>query len=206
MTKSQPVLGSGRLNKKDWLVAREIVRKENVQARVDDTLGFLLKRKKYGVRCSHCRDWDTDEITNSDCPYCFGVGILGGYYPGIEFSMKLADNWNRKLAIGPPPQGVNTDIVKQARVVLYPTFDTRDIWVRTDNDERYIIDSWTCIASYKGLQLIATAVLKLAPVTDIVYSVPIEEVPATVSGGAEGDDSPAPCGPPKGLNSSYEDW
>jgi len=203
--KSDPVLGSGRLAKRDWLVAREIVRKERVQLRVDGTDGFLLKRKKYGVRCSRCTDWDTKEVTDSDCPYCFGTGILGGYYPGVEFTVKLEDNWNRKLSIGPPPQGVNANIVKQARVILFPTIDTRDIWVRADNDERYIVDSWTCIASYKGLQLIATTVLKLAPATDIVYSVPLEEAPVA-AGGAEGDDSPEPLGSTAGLDSSYEDW
>jgi hypothetical protein len=203
---SKPVLGSGRLNKRDWLRAREIVRKENLQSTIDDTDGFLLKRKKFGVSCPHCRDWDTGEITDSDCPYCYGVGILGGYYPGVMFSMDIDANWSRRLTVGPPPQGVNSNIVKQARCTLYPSLDTKDIWVRADNDERYIIDKWTCVASYRGLQLVAMATLKLAPVTDIVYSVPIEPVPSDGQGSEGNGASPEPCGPTKGLKSSYEDW
>lgn len=205
VTKSVPVLGSGRLAKKDWLIAREIIRKEFVDAKRSDTYGFLLKRKKFGVQCPYCTEWDTKEVTNSDCEYCYGVGILGGYYPGVEVTIGLEDNWNRKLDFGAPPQGLNSNIVKQARVVLYPTIDTRDIWVRSDNDERYVVDSWTCVASYKGVQLIGNVTLKLAPVTDIVYSVPLEDVSAD-TGGTEGIVSPEPCGPTKGLNSSYENW
>jgi len=205
VVKSQPTLGSGRLSKKDWLVAREIIRKEALQDKRDAVTGFLLKRKKYGVACPHCLDWDTKEVTDSDCQYCFGTGILGGYYPGVIFHVGLDDNWNRKLQIGPPPQGTHSEIDKKARVALYPMIETRDVWVRADNDERYVIDSWTCIASYRGLQLIANAVLKLAPATDIVYSVPIEEVPVPV---VEPVDpvSPEPYSPTKGLDSSYEDW
>lgn len=205
VVKSAPVRANGRLNKKDWLVAREIIRKEQVQARVEDAFGFLLKRKKFGQACPHCRDWDTKEIIDSNCPYCYGVGIIGGYYPGVQYSVTMEANWNRKLNVGQPPQGMHSNIVKQGRVTLYPSIDTKDIWVRGDNDERYIIDSYTVVASYRGLPLIAMATLKLAPATDIVYSVPIEDAPTTPA--AEGGDSPAqPCDVRKGLNSSYEDW
>lgn len=201
---SAPTLGSGRLNKKDWLRAREIIRKENLQAKIDDTPGFLLKRKKFGVACPNCRDWDTKDIVDSNCPVCFGVGIVGGYYPGIMYSVELNAQWARRLNLGSPPKGLNSDSIKLARVIMYPVIDTKDVWVRVDNDERYIIDSYQLVADMKGVPLVAMATLKLAPATDIVYSVPIEEVPAT--NGSEGDGGPEPCDVTKGLRSSYEDW
>ena len=94
--------------------------------------------------------------------------------------------------------------------MLFPSIDTKDIWVRADNDERYIIDSYEVVASYRGLPLVANATLKLAPATDIVYSVPIEEAPEVVvsegDDGAGGGASPETCGPTKGLDATYEDW
>jgi len=204
VTKSQPTLGSGRLDKKDWLRAREIVRKEYLKLKVDGTDGFLLKRKKFGIQCPRCLDFDTRDVSDSDCPLCYGVGILGGYYPGIVYPADFNAQWTRRLNVGNPPQGMNSDITKAARCVLYPVIDTRDVWVRADNDERYIIDKYDVVASYRGMALVAMATLKLAPATDIVYSVPIEDAPAELD--AEGTESPAACDVRKGLNSTYQDW
>ena len=49
--KSQPVRANGLLPRKDWLVAREIIRKEYLQQKYDGTQGFLLVRKKFGRAC-----------------------------------------------------------------------------------------------------------------------------------------------------------
>jgi hypothetical protein len=195
---SMPTLGSGRLDKKDWLRAREIVRKEYLQMRIDGIQGFLLKRKKFGVACPNCLEYDTREVVDSDCPICYGVGIVGGYYPGIMFPMREVSTVDRRLNVGQPPQGMNSDITEQFRCVLYPVIDTRDVWVRADDDARYIVDKYNVSASYRGLSLVAVATLKLAPATDIVYSVPIE--------GGSSSAQVAACDVRKGLNSSYEDW
>ena len=196
---SQPTLGSGRLNKRDWLRAREIIRKEHLQGKFDDTFGFLLKRKKFGVKCPNCLDYDTREVVDSNCEICYGVGIVGGYYPGVEYSVELDAKWTRRINAGQPPQGTNSNIVKTARVVMYPVIDTKDIWVRSDNDERYVIDKYEVVASYRGLALVAIATLKLAPATDIVYSVPVE-------GGSSSGSPVQSCDVRKGLRYSYENW
>jgi len=204
VTKSMPVRANGRLDKKDWLKAREIVRKEYLNFKVSGTDGFLIKRKKFGVACPRCLEFDTREVTDSDCPICYGVGIVGGYYPGVMYPVILNAQWNRKINAGNPPKGTSSDITKPARVVLYPAIDTKDIWVRADNDERYIVDSYTVVASYRGLPLVAMATLKLAPTTDIVYSVPIEPTPADET--VEDNESPMVPEVRRGLNSQYQDW
>jgi len=201
---SPPVRANGRLNKHDWLVAREIIRKEYLQAKIEDTAGFLLKRKKFGVQCPNCLDWDTEEVADSNCKVCFGVGLVGGYYPGSVFTFSLDANWKRRITAGQPPKGTSSDITKNARCTLFPSIDTKDIWVRADNDERYTIDGYTVVASYRGLPLVGMATLKLAPATDIVYSVPIEADPAAEV--PEGNDSPETPPALQGLNASYEDW
>lgn len=66
---SYPERASGLLDKKDWLYAREIVRKELLQqTKVDGIQGILLKRKKFGIGCTSCLEWDTREITDGACP------------------------------------------------------------------------------------------------------------------------------------------
>lgn len=198
--KSQPQTAIGRLDRKDWLRARDIVRREHLQLRkVDGTAGFLLKRKKFGIACTRCRDWDTDEITDGDCPICYGTGIVGGYYPGIEFYVRPRGGWTRRINLATPPRGTNADIIDDGnRCVLYPLVDTRDVWVEADADARYIIDGYEVLVDYKGLPLVASLKMALAPGSHIVYSVPIEKQLSS--------SSEEPCGATKGLAASDTDF
>jgi len=205
--KSMPQRANGRLDRKKWLVARDIIRREYLQQRkvVGGTKGFLLKRKKFGRACPVCLDWDTKEVRDSDCPVCYGTGFEGGYYPAIEYWITTDANWNRKIVSGQPPRGTSSDIDKTGRCILYPVIDTRDVWVRADNDERYIIDGYGIISEIASVPLIAQARIKLAPATDIVYSVPLTPTPSSSSVSSQQSDG-VQCGVDSGLDSSYEDW
>lgn len=199
--KSQPTQANGGLDRKSWLRARDIVRREHLQQRrIDGTQGVLLKRKKFGVRCPQCLDHDTNEVTDSECPICYGTGLVGGYYPAVEFWFTLPANFNRRLTIAQPPRGMHGDKDLQgARCVLYPQIDTRDIWVQAATDERYVIDSYQVVAEIRGLPLVAMAQLRLAPATDIVYSIPLE--------GPSASSVSEPVAEVRhGLDSDYEDW
>lgn len=202
--KSQPVRANGVLDRRDWLVAREIIRKEYVQQKYEGTRGHLLVRKKFGQACPRCLDWDTKEVTDSDCPTCYGTGLVGGYYPAVPYTITVDGGWNRRIVDGDPPRGTASDIVKRGRVILYPAIDTRDVWVRGDNGERYIVDNYTVIAQIKSLPLVAQATIKLAPMTDIVYSIPLVPNPSSsLSSISSGGQT---CDVNSGLDSSYEDW
>lgn len=201
--KSQPTSAIGRLDRKDWLRARDIVRREHLQQRkVDGTAGFLLKRKKFGVKCTRCTEWDTSEITDSNCPICYGTGIVGGYYPGVEFYLTPTGGWDRKINVATPPRGTNADITDGGnRCMLYPLVDTKDIWVEADADARYIIDSFKVLAEYKGLPLVGSLKMSLAPGSHIVYSVPIEKQLSS-----ESSDSEEACGATTGLAAGETDF
>ena len=199
---SYPSAATGNLSKKDWLIAREIIRKELLQqSKIDGTLGFLLKRKKFGVSCTNpaCLEWDTREVTDSNCPICYGTGIVGGYYPGIEHYFTFNPGTKRRINAGQPPRGVHSDINDSVRSILYPNIDTRDVWVNVGSDQRYIVDSYDVIVDMKSVPLVGTVHLKLAPATDVVYSVPIEGTPPL----EEPPVSEQPDGVRKGLNATY---
>jgi len=205
--KSMPTRANGQLDSRNWLKARDIIRREYLQQRkvIGGTKGFFLKSKKFGRACPICLDWDTKEVRNSDCAICYGTGFVGGYYPAIEFWITTEANWNRKIVSGQPPSGTSSNIKKAGRCVLYPVIDTRDVWVRADNDERYIFDGYTVIAEIASVPLIVQARINLAPATDIVYSVPL--IPTSSSSSMSSQSSgEVQCGVDSGLESSYEDW
>lgn len=205
--KSEPVGTFGRLEKSDWLKARDIVRREYLQQqKIEGTQGFLLKRKKFGVRCQRCTDWDTHEVTDSNCPICYGTGLVGGYYAGVEYWMTLQSNWNRRINVATPPRGTNADTNKAARCIFYPPIDTKDIWVRADNDRRYIIDNYTSIAEMRGVPLVVMAQIRLAPASDVIYNVPIEGTPTSSSSSSSSSSGTPSCDVRAGLDAQYEDW
>jgi hypothetical protein len=104
-------------------------------------------------------------------------------------------NWPRKVNAATPPRGTNEDIVDEGnRCILYPLIDTRDVWVQANSNARYVIDSYTVAAAYKGVPLIGMAKLSLAPESDIIYTVPLEGQSSSSS--VSGDDN---CGATKGL-------
>lgn len=199
--KSQPTQANSGLGRKDWLRARDIVRREHLQQRkIDGIEGLLLKRKKFGVECPECLDHDTREVTNSECGVCFGTGIVGGYYPAIEFWFTNTPGIRRRVTNAAPPRGKHADAVEDgARCVLYPQIDTKDVWIAAGTDDRYIIDGYRVVAAIRGLPLIATVQLKLAPATDIVYAIPLE-------GPSLSSRSEPVAEVRRGLSSDYEDW
>lgn len=204
--KGEPIGTFGRLAKHDWLRARDIVRREYLQQReIEGTAGFLLKRKKFGLRCDVCAEWDTKEVTDSDCPNCYGTGLVGGYYAGVEYWMTLNADWKHRINVATEPRGTNKDIIKAARCIFWPPLSTKDIWVRADNDRRYIIDNFVSIAEIRGVPMIVTAQIRLAPASDVIYNVPIEGTPIS-SSSSSSSSGPVQCDVRTGLDSEYEDW
>jgi hypothetical protein len=206
--KSQPVLASGGLSRKDWLRARDIIRREHLQQRkIEGIPGFLLKRKRFGQACREtaCLDWDTGEIRNGDCPRCYGTGIEGGYYPGVEYWLTEMQESPRRISVGDPPRGTNQDIAAQFRGVMYPLPETKDVWIDS-NDQRYIIDSVRSIADIRGFDLVGNLNLRLAPATSIVYSVPIGGTAPSSSSESSPNGEPASCDASRGLDDHYMEW
>ena len=203
--KSAPVRAVGRLNRRQWLWMRKIISNEYAMLTKagEGTQGFLLKRKQFGQACPNCLDWDTKEIRNPDCQTCYGTGIVGGYYPGVEHYVNFNAGWKRALNVGDKPRGVSGDVTKSGRCILYPFIDTKDVWVDVDSDERYIIRGWQTLSEIHGVPVIVSAEFRLAPATSIVYSIPIEP---SGSSSSETPGAAVACDVSRGLDSQYEDW
>jgi hypothetical protein len=65
--------------------------------------------------------------------------------------------------------------------------------VRRDNGERYYIHNVKTLAEIGGVPLIQSLELRLAPVTDIIYRVPLTggEVPSSSSSSSSDSSSPS---------------
>lgn len=204
---SQPWIGNGVWSKRDWLLAREIARKEYLLQRKRTNLtavGYLLKAKKFGVRCTACIDRNTDELLNPMCELSYGTKFLGGYYPAIPFTVTESAPWTREFKRD-GQVSLRNDIVRQTRAVAYPYLDDGDIYVRRDSGERFYIHSITQIAEVGGIPIVVSPELRLAPVTDIAYKVPLTQAPISSSSSESSSadsssSSPEQCGADAGIH------
>ena len=201
---SQPQQANGLWNRRDWLIARDIVRKEYLLQRKRTnmtSIGYLLKRKRYGHPCQACQEYDTKEVQFDRCPICYGTGFIGGYFPGIDFRVTSGE-WDREFKRD-PEIGNRNDLMKEGRAVAYPYLDTNDVWVRADSGERYFINRIKSIAEIGNIPIIVSVELRLAPVSSIIYTVPLHgSVPSSSSSQSSSSSStPVPCSWRRGLHS-----
>lgn len=168
---SNPFHPLGNWNNRDFLLAKELMRKEYLlQIKKTGIQGTLLKRRQWGTVCPLCLDFDTNEVTDNRCPSCFGTGFLGGYFKGIELWVTLSNLKRNKqitdLAVVDP-------FDRSGRCVAYPYLDTKDIWVNNQTNERYAISEPTNVAEIRGIPIVYTAMFSKAPASSILYDVPL---------------------------------
>ena len=72
---SQVINCFGEWAERDWVLAREVARREMLRHKFTSVQGYLLKPYRFGRPCNKCRDPLSAEITNSNCPICNGTGL-----------------------------------------------------------------------------------------------------------------------------------
>ncbi len=164
----------GRLNPEQWLLVRELQRKEDlVLRRLAGLRGTLLKARRYGTRCT-CADPTTGEVGNSADPVCYGTGYVGGYYPPVSLSFALPGVRSKTERVA-YNEGLGTTLpdVLKARMLSTVPILTRDVWVHEGGDDRFHVVKIEDVASWQGVPVVYDVTMKLAPRSDVVYAVPI---------------------------------
>ena len=171
---AEPAWGS--LPKADWLVARDVARRE--QRRLEKTTagteGLLLKRMHYGGTCTRngCVDPDTGDVSSPDCSVCFGTGFVGGYYGGAPYWVDFSSGEDRDIQNN-PSIGTVDDRTRYARALAVPLPATLDIWIDADGDKRYYVHRFWTLAEIRSVPLVLRLELKLAPPSDVAYRLEI---------------------------------
>ena len=177
---SQPANCHGELTERDWTLAREIIRKEQLRHRLVSVTGYLIKRYRYGKPCPRCRDELTQEITDNDCPVCSGTGFEVGYHPPLalqcwDLSPELIQEDIDSNIKGTTRQNAYVT----ARVVGFPALSKEDIWVNGTNDERWVVETVQVAAAIRGVPLVYNIKLGLLPFNNTVYTLEVGGEPAT---------------------------
>jgi hypothetical protein len=162
-------------DKKQWLIAREVMRKEYLRFRQLPTAveGKLLKRRQHGPKCTVCTDWDTGEVISPGCTNCYGTGFTGGYYNAIPYWLDLSGTSTKEQKTA--TFGVVDNKARIARGISYPIVSPNDVWVACKSNERFNINKVESTGETLIIPLIYRITLSELPQSDEAYKVPLEQ-------------------------------
>jgi hypothetical protein len=172
---SDPVGLNARLPARDAAVVHEMIRKERLrnegQVGVE---GYLLKAFRYGPVCPVCTDPVTGEVTNSHCQTCYGTGFQGGYFQPFP-TYAVIEGESTREALN-PQTNMSKPVQVSARMLAQPQIDSLDVFVEKYSDKRHFIHPYKVVAQHRGVPIALQVELRLAPYSDVIYSVPVPRV------------------------------
>lgn len=172
---SSPSPSTGELADNEWVLAREILRKETLRHRKVSIGGFLIKAFRYGAPCPRCRDKLTEESSDIDCPVCYGTSYENGYHPAAPLQCwditpgMLEQEESDDQLVGT----TRRNALITARVIGFPALNSRDVWVNGSSDERWLVRAIKIAASMRGVPLVYEVQMELLPLTNIIYQLPL---------------------------------
>jgi hypothetical protein len=182
---SEPMGVFGTLDSRGWVRARLIVRKERLRFRIAGVVqGWLLKRQRTGVtpdptdRRNSVTDYLTGEITKTVDPATVGTEFFGGFYAPVPYDLDAEPSGLYEQRDELQGRGTIDDdsLVRQARIIHDPPVAHWDAFVADQSDLRFYFHRVKHVAEIRSVPLVSQAELRLAPFTDVIYTV---EVPLT---------------------------
>jgi hypothetical protein len=179
---SQPVATYGEMGEKDWLFAREVVRKEKLRHDLVSRGGYLLKRRRFGEVCTACTDPLTGEVVNSKCPECNGVGFKVGYHAPTSLDLDMSPEAIIELRKATEPPGPSRPVDLKGRILGFPQINKEDVWVDGKSDQRWFLHEIWHLSEVRGVPLVIQVGMRLAPYTDVVYQIEVGGEPGELPG------------------------
>lgn len=173
----------GELPERDWLLVREIIRKEKLRHRLVSAPGYLAKPLRYGVPCKRCRDGLTQEVTDSYCPVCSGTGFEIGFHPVLpmqcwDLSPQLIQEDIDNNLKGPTRENAYVN----ARVIGFPALNKGDVWINGDSDERWLVETIQVLAAVRNVPVVYQVKMGLLPFSNPIYALEIGGEPPARQG------------------------
>jgi hypothetical protein len=159
----------GDLDRKDFLIGREIMRKEVLHMRgMAGVACSLYSISTFGPWCMKCRDPLTGEIRNSKCKYCLGTGRVNPYNGPYDTWMTFSED-SKHLG---QDDGFGTfeHRMFDVRIASNIVVKKNDIIVDRGSDKRYYVNQASVVAEIRRIPLVQSLSVSEAPVSDRIYS------------------------------------
>lgn len=173
---SQPTAGLGTLSRRDWRLAREIVRQRRKAYRLGHAgqRGYLFKRRWTGQKCPVCLDHQTQEVRDPYCETCYGTGFKCGYYYPIE-CVWAETNPKAFRTMLDETRGTVNDLAVKGEMLMVHMMEEDDLWVNAITDDRWFVHGVEHTGEVRGLGIVGLVTLRLAPFDHIVYDLQVPQ-------------------------------
>lgn len=116
---------------------RKAQRHFRLTLKYNGTRVVLLKKRRWGPRCSKCFDKRTKEVIRPNCRDCWGTGFIGGYWNPIATFARSGVSTSAS-AIGPTQKSDGNDCMFW--LPDYPGLERDDVLVRLADNRRFRLD------------------------------------------------------------------
>lgn len=169
---SEAKLPCGDLGLHEFLLAREILRKEELNARKFAAIrGEVWLVAEYGVPCCECRDPITHEVRSSHCRACHGTGFVPSHYGPFEMWLQFSEKQNQG-ATHDDVGGTKDDKPFTVRAVGTPRLKKNDVLRDPGNGKMYYVQAVSNAAEIRRIPIVQQLSVSEAATTDQCYDLP----------------------------------
>jgi len=150
-------------------IYNEIIRRwQNRGKRGELRRGYILKKIRYGPRCTICRDRDSGNLLQSQCAICFGTGWQLGYYRAsyCVYAELAALQVTEQLSLEQNFAGGSTT---QIKLLNYPRLYPGDVWVEEATDHRWELGDILHGQAVGSVDVITTCAASRLDFTNVAY-------------------------------------
>lgn len=171
---SHPIQPYGDLPRREYLLAREIMRREALRARVLAGVECdLYIRSTFGPKCTFCIDPVTGDVRDANCKKCFGTGRYPAYFGPhrmmLSFSPDVAHHKDNAT------DGTHEKRTFEALAIGNPVLKKGDVIVDTARDKRYVIGVASVVSEVRRVACLQKVGFDEAPLSDPIYRIGQED-------------------------------
>jgi hypothetical protein len=126
--------------KDEYLIAREIMRKELLQMRkMGGVPARLWKKLRTGIPCPVCLDLVTGQVLRSNCPTCNGSKVIDGFSGPYDLwaTFSLRQQFKKLDGANTEMYGTTDQQVYEIKMIGHPFIATNDIVIDVASDRRH---------------------------------------------------------------------
>ena len=159
----------GDLSRRDYLIARDVMRREVLHSRGMAGVEVVVYRvNTSGSQCSACRDPISGMTMDSHCKVCFGTGRNPPYFGPYAMWASFSGDTNHNAGL----DGTGGNVEQKAfRVRMISAIPLRknDVIVDLRSDKRYYVDAASVVAEMRRVPIVQEVVANEAATTDVIY-------------------------------------
>ena len=163
----------GELSKKEFLIAKDIMRREVLHmSQMAGVPEKVLLKVNWGPKCRVCTDPITGRSRDSNCPSCVGTGFEKPYHGPYDMWMLFSADSSHQMSENP-----NTGTVEQkifsARAISGLVLKYHDIVIDSRTNKRYYVNQASIVSELRRIPIVQQLQLSEAVVTDPIYKLAV---------------------------------